>query len=128
MVKREAFIFLFVGSATVLTDLVVYNLLLLSMAIGTNVAKGIGFVAGLLLSYVANKNLTFGHTSHQPGSLGRYLTIYAVTLSINVVVNAAMLEILTNWSHAITSAFMIATGASAALNFLGMKYFVFRTG
>ena len=127
MIKREAFIFLFVGSATVLTDLVVYNLLLLSMAIGTNVAKGIGFVAGLL-SYVANKNLTFGHTSHQPGVLDVIFLFMLSPFRSMWIVNAAMLEILTNWSHAITFAFIIATGASAALNFLGMKYFVFRTG
>ena len=79
MIKREAFIFSLCWFRHRIDRPSGLQSALLSMAIGTNVAKGIGFVAGLLLSYVANKNLTFGHTSHQPKSLGRYLSVYAVT-------------------------------------------------
>jgi len=126
MIRREAIIFLFVGSATVVTDLAVYDLLLWSEVVDTHLAKGISFVMGLLLSYTANRTLTFGHANHKPGSLGRYLFVYAITLAVNVVVNAVMLTILAQMSSALVFAFIVATGASATLNFLGMKFFVFR--
>ena len=126
MIKREAVLFLFVGSATVLTDLLCYNLLLWLNFSSVNLAKGLGFLAGLAFSYAANKKLTFAHTQHETGSLPRYLILYSITLGVNVIVNAIALHGLQNWSEVVTLAFIIATGASASLNFLGMKFFVFR--
>ena len=126
MIKREAVLFLFVGSTTVLTDLLCYNLLLWQNFCSINLAKGLGFLAGLAFSYAANKKLTFAHTQHEKGSLPRFLILYSITLVVNVIVNAIVLNSLQNWSKVVAFAFIIATGASASLNFLGMKFFVFR--
>jgi putative flippase GtrA len=48
-----------------------------------------------------------------------------LTLSINVYANSLLLSALTERPYSVQAAFVIATGLSATLNFIGMKYFVF---
>jgi putative flippase GtrA len=49
-----------------------------------------------------------------------------MTLGTNVLINALALKLLADISAAIQLAFVLATGVSACLNFIGMKLFVFR--
>ena len=126
MIKRDFFIFLFVGGLTVSFDFLAYQGLILTEAVDVGTAKAFGFVAGSLFSYFANRIWTFGRKKHVSGSVWRFCVVYVSTLVVNVFVNSLALMILIDVWNAIQAAFVIATGASAALNFLGMKYFVFK--
>ncbi|MGY1449117.1 GtrA family protein [Pseudomonas chlororaphis] len=127
MIKRELAIFLVVGSLTVLIDYLTYRGLVWTGWMNIDLAKAVGFLTGTLFAYFANKVWTFGHKEHAPGSIWRFALLYAITLSANVLVNAGCLALLNTASIAVQIAFLIATGVSAALNFLGMKLFVFKT-
>ena len=124
MIKRELGIFLIVGSLTVLVDYLVYRGVIW---VGVDVAKGIGFLTGTLFAFIANRFWTFGHKSHAPGSAWRFIFLYLSTLLVNVAVNALALKVMTDTMTAVRLAFLIATGVSASLNFLGMKFFVFKS-
>ena len=124
MIKRELGIFLIVGSLTVLVDYLVYRGVIW---IGVDLAKGIGFLTGTLFAFIANRFWTFGHKSHAPGSAWRFIFLYLSTLLVNVAVNALALKVMTDTMTAVRLAFLIATGVSASLNFLGMKFFVFKS-
>ena len=126
MIKREIGIFLIVGSLTVLVDFGVYWSLVWFGATGVGMAKAIGFLVGTLFAYFANRFWTFGHKSHVPGSLWRFAALYGATLGANVLVNSLALKFFADATAAIHFAFLLATGISAALNFLGMKLFVFK--
>ena len=125
MIKRELLIFLIVGSLTVLVDFLTYRGLMAIFATPTATAKGIGFVTGTIFAYFANRFWTFGHRTHARSSIARFALLYAVTLGINIGVNATSLSLLDNMPHKLQLAFLLATGVSAVLNFLGMKFFVF---
>ncbi|WLG43455.1 GtrA family protein [Pseudomonas sp. FP1740] len=127
MIKRELAVFLVVGSLTVLIDFLTYRGLVWTGWMNVDLAKAIGFLTGTLFAYFANKVWTFGHQEHAPGSVWRFALLYAITLSTNVLVNAACLALLSTMSIAVQIAFLIATGVSAILNFLGMKLFVFKS-
>lgn len=131
MIRRELGIFLIVGSLTVLVDFAIYRTLLWSAALNINVnidiAKATGFIAGTLLAYFANRFWTFGHKSPAAGSAWRFVVLYASTLAANVVINSLALNLFSDSTAAIQLAFLVATGVSASLNFVGMKVFVFRT-
>jgi len=127
MIKRELGIFLIVGSLTVLVDFSVYRGLVWTSVIGVDLAKGIGFLTGTLFAYFANRFWTFGHKSHEAGSGWRFVLLYLSTLMANIVVNALALKVMAASMAAIQFAFLFATGVSAALNFLGMKFFVFKS-
>jgi putative flippase GtrA len=89
-------------------------------------AKATGFLIGTLFAYFANRFWTFGHKPHVPGSVWRFAVLYASTLGANVLINSLALKLFTDEIAAIPLAFLVATGVSASLNFLGMKFFVFR--
>ena len=126
MIKKELTAFIVVGALTVLVDLAVYRGLVLFDLLTTNRAKAAGFVVGMIFAYFSHKVWTFSHKSHKPGAVWRYVLLYASTLGVNVMVNAYALLAAGEFEHVILLAFLLATGTSTVLNFIGMKYFVFR--
>lgn len=125
MIKRELTIFLIVGCLTVLVDFLSYRALNEFGLFDINMAKAAGFLTGTLFAYFANRFWTFGHKSHISGSAWRFVFLYAGTLCANVLINALVLKLFANTVVAFEVAFLVATGVSACLNFLGMKFFVF---
>jgi putative flippase GtrA len=125
MIRRELAVFLVVGVTTVLIDYGTYRGLAWG-GVAVDVAKATSFLIGTVFAYVANKAWTFGHTRHAPGSLWRFALLYALTLGANVLINATALRALADSLFAVQAAFLLATGTSAILNFLGMKFFVFQ--
>ena len=116
--------FLIVGTVTVIIDYSFYCYLL-SIGLSIYLAKGIGFFTGTIFSYFANKFWTFSNVKKKSASLWRFILTYALNLVINVTLNTSILYMLVPSSFSIIFAFVFATGISATLNFLGMKYFVF---
>ncbi|MBF7143484.1 MULTISPECIES: GtrA family protein [Pseudomonas] len=117
--------FLLIGSLTVVIDFLAYKGLLAVSMVPVGVAKTTGFIAGTIFSYCANKVWTFGHANHVRGSVWRFAVLYIVTLLVNVNVNSFFLEEFAGMRLTIVAAFLVATGVTAVLNFLGMKFFVF---
>lgn len=125
MIKRELIIFLIVGTLTVLIDFLTYRGLSVA-AVNIETAKAIGFLAGTVFAYIANRFWTFGRKTHTSGTLFRFILLYGATLISNVVINMLALALFKNIPGVIQIAFLWATAVSASLNFLGMKLFVFK--
>jgi putative flippase GtrA len=126
MITRELAIFLVVGASTVLIDFISYRGLIGFQVMEVDMAKATGFLAGTLFAYFAHRFWTFGQKPHTSGSAWRFSALYTSTLCANVLINAFALAMLADVDGAILLAFVLATGVSACLNFLGMKLFVFR--
>jgi putative flippase GtrA len=125
-VKREAGIFLIVGGLTVLLDFLTYRALVWTTWTGIDAAKAIGFLTGTVFAYFANRAWTFGSARHASGSAPRFIVLYALTLGANVLVNALTLSAGKGIAGIVEVAFVLATGVSATLNFIGMKFYVFK--
>ena len=126
MIKREIVIFLIVGSLTVLLDFITYRGLVSLHLLNVDLSKAIGFITGTVFAYFANRFWTFNHRSHIAGSAWRFIIVYTITLGTNVLINSVALTGLASVMAAVQIAFLLATGVSATLNFIGMKYFVFK--
>lgn len=124
---REFGIFLIVGSLTVAVDYSLYSLLLGLNTFSVDFAKGLGFLGGTLFAYLANRHWTFKRPTPVKGSLLRFFLLYASTLLVNVVINKGCLALAPVGQASFAFAFLLATGVSAMLNFLGMKYLVFHS-
>lgn len=124
MLGKQALRFLAVGGLTALVDFVTYRLLLV-LDVSITPAKVAGFVLGTTLSYLLNRAWTFGAGHH---AVGRFLALYAFTLVVNVAVNAGAVAALADVSGQITLAWLLAQVVASALNFLGMRHFVFARG
>lgn len=64
MLKKELPVFIIVGLLTVLVDFLVYRLLVIFDIANVDLAKAIGFVAGTVFAYFANRFWTFSHKEH----------------------------------------------------------------
>lgn len=127
MIRKEASIFLIVGTLTVVVDFFSYHLLLW-LGVMYSIAKASGFIVGTVFAYFVNRYWTFGHVEHAPNSMFRFVVLYAITLGANVLVNQGVLVLFGHSSVDVNFAFLIATTVSAVLNFIGMKFFVFKVG
>lgn len=116
--------FIVIGLGSVAVDLLVYNGLSGSMP--GFVAKGISFVAGMLPGFVGNKFWAFQSARKTVSEPLVYAGLYAVTLCVNVGVNAAVLAVL--GEPARLFAWFVATGTTTVLNYLGLRLIAFRKG
>jgi putative flippase GtrA len=125
---REIAVFLPVGGTAVLIDVMAYAVLL-GLAVPSAPAKAAGFCAGAVWAYHANKRLTFRADKGRPLP---FVSVYLGSLVLNVALNAVVITCavalgVQGWL-AITAGFLVATAASAAANFMGMRLMVFRKG
>lgn len=123
---REVVVFLPVGGAAVALDAIAYAALL-SLGVPSAPAKATGFCAGALWAYHANKRLTFRAEHARPL---RFVAVYLASLALNVALNAFILFCAASLSIQgwlpVAVGFLVATGASATANFIGMRLMVFR--
>lgn len=127
MIKREIYVFLMVGIMTALVDFSIYITLIWTNIFDTDIAKATGFLSGSLFAYFANRIWTFGHALRTSGEIKRFIFLYISTLMVNILVNELVIRIMVESPAVINIAFIIATGLSASMNFIGMKFIVFKT-
>ncbi len=122
--QKQIFKFLIVGTLTVLIDYIFYYLFLFFLS--TTFAKGISFIIGAVFAFIANKIYTFNYNQFSKKSIIFFVLLYLLSLFVNIAVNDFCLLILTNSILKIEISFIISTSVSALINYLGMKYFVFK--
>jgi putative flippase GtrA len=131
-IKHELAIFLIIGLLTVAIDFLLYRVLINFNLLGINsvkLAKGLSFIGGTIFAYFANNFWTFNQQRTRARSFVRFILVYLLGLGANVTANHFSIiwleTILPTTEIILLIAFIFATGVSATLNFLGMKFFVF---
>jgi putative flippase GtrA len=118
--------FLVVGVLSVLVDLSLYSALATEAGLAINVAKAISYLAGVVVGFVLNKRWTFESSRQSWQEAMTYLSLYGVTLVVNVAGNYAVLSLLGADQRPV--AYIFATGMTTVLNFIGMRLVTFRQG
>lgn len=119
-IKKELKRFLVAGLSAVGTDLASYYILLDFLS--HDVAKGISFLLGTVVAYIINKYWTFEKHEKSYTEILKFAVLYSVTLGANVMTNKIVLEM----TEIVFLAFLVATGVSTVLNFIGQKWWVFK--
>ena len=125
LLEYEVTRFLIVGGTTVLIDLIFYFILIYT-GFDTPLSKGISFSIGTVFAYFANRNYTFKSSTAGFFKFSVFTLLYLSTLVVNVVSNEIVLNLTSQIYGSLMIAFIIATSLSATLNFIGMKYIVFK--
>ncbi len=118
--KREIIRFIFAGFSAVGTDFVIYFILI--NVLSNSFSKIISFVCGTIVAYLINKYWTFEKHKKSLIEMFKFFFLYLLTLSVNVITN----KIFLNNFNLVYFSFLIATGISTILNFIGQKWWVFR--
>lgn len=137
--KAQIIKFTFVGAVAALADLSFYYLFLQilpefiwSSLNNETLAKGLSFIIGTTVTYYLNKFWTWKKKGRSTERVLKFLGLYAVTLLINVGVNSMLLYLFHyyqdfyNVPNKYLIAFVGAAGASACVNFIGQKFWVFK--
>lgn len=126
MIRRELATFIVNGCVSVAIAYSVY-LVLVHNGLVIVVANGTAYVAGMAYGFFAHKRLTFRNRSEVfIRMLVCYVLLHIGTLLVNVGINFVALDMLRGLPGELSVAFMVAIACSTALNFLGLKYWVFK--
>ncbi len=115
--KREMLLFLIVGAIATSVDFFVY-FVLVDFEVSKELAKSISFLGGVLVGYLGNVKVTFYDAVPRPS---RYFFVYTLSLLINVSINSITYSVSENG----LISWILATASSTALNYLGLRHFVF---
>jgi putative flippase GtrA len=118
--KKELKRFLVAGFGAVGTDLFLYYIFLDYLS--SNISKGISFLVGTIVAFVINKYWTFEKHDKSFKEIILFGILYGATLVINVLTNKLVLD----YTSIVLLSFLVATGVSTVLNFIGQKFWVFK--
>lgn len=124
MWRKQISRFLLVGFTGVMIDLFAY-FLLLKGGVPVAISKASSFIIGMFFGYHAHRFWTFSSSHRSFKQAGKFILMYFFALLVNVSINSAVLTFIPLPPYSYFFAFVLATMASASLNFLGMKFFVF---
>jgi putative flippase GtrA len=122
---KQSINFLLIGLVTVLVDYSTYRSLIF-FEYNISIAKSIGFALGTIFSFIANRNITFNVKNNFFGHLIKFSMLYFTSMMFNLFVNSISLGLFKNSNLKVQISFILATITSATINFVGMKYFVFK--
>jgi putative flippase GtrA len=125
VVSSQLKFFLIIGLVTVFIDYLTYQSLIFFFS-NTSIAKSISFVFGTVFSFLANRKITFNVKSNFFRHLIKFSILYFTSMMSNVFVNSISLGLFHNTNWKLQISFIFATIISATINFLGMRYFVFK--
>lgn len=118
---KEILRFLVGGGSAVITDFIGYHVMC-GLGLDVNLSKAISYVMGAAVGFVINKLWTFQSKRFRMSEIVIYILLYAFSAGINTLVN----HIFLNLTGIKLVAFLIATGFSTVINFIGQKFIVFR--
>ena len=87
-----------------------------------NISKALSFLLGTVVAFVINKYWTFEKDEKSYKEIMKFGVLYSLTLGANVMTNKIILE----YTTLVFLAFLVATGVSTVLNFIGQKWWVFK--
>ena len=122
--------FALIGGFCALLDLGTYTLerkLGMDYAPWDTVARAISFIVGTTTAYFLNRKFTFSAGRKEgAGQIGGFVLLYTVTFFVAVGMNALMLAVLPEMAWKATLAWAISQGTATAINFVMLKWVVFR--
>jgi len=138
--QKQMIKFTLIGILAVVVDLICYYILLnllpeklLTIISNEAFAKAISFICGMTVTYTLNKFWTWKQNNHSRKRIVKFALLYGLSLIINVVVNSVLLFVLHEYEslfdlpYKYFIAFVGATGVSASINFIGQKFWVFKS-
>ena len=120
---RQAARFVIVGLANTLCGLAVIYGAKYFLGLGDVTANALGYGVGLAVSFVLNKNWTFGYEGPVAAALLRYLIVFLTAYGLNLMAVVTLIE---QWSVNSYVAQALGVIPYTVSFFLMAKYFAFR--
>jgi putative flippase GtrA len=129
ILKHQLASFTGVGIFSLGIDALSYAFMINFTSLGMNFSKGASFFLGTLNSYFFNRSITFRSSIHHASGLSKHLSVYGFSAASNIFMNNFIFQALESigFPYAILFGFLSATAISVIINFIGLKFFVFKS-
>lgn len=115
-------LYLLIGGLSVAIDWSLF--VSLKLLLGDLYAKFISYLAGAANSYFLNRNYTFGSSREHRKAIAKFLLLYLMSAIFNISIFSLLSEIFgVTYLELI---FVTSVILCIVLNYLGMRYFVFK--
>lgn len=120
--RNQMLKFIVTGFCGLFSDVAVYRLLV-QLGIHVTPAKALGCVTGTVVVFFINRAWTFSTTQRSMAQIFRFALLYGSTIVLNTTLNTLALRVVPNpWQVA----FVFATAITTMINFVGLKFVVFK--
>ena len=124
-ISSKFIIFLMGGVLSFSLDWISFLIMITFFGIEFNISKLISFLLGTLFAFYFNSRFTFRKNLYII-NFYKFLSIYFFSMTINILIFSQFSSRdLPNLELRIFMGLLIATTASASMNYFGIKYFVF---
>tara|TARA_B110000003_G_scaffold173050_1_gene172640 strand:- start:332 stop:715 length:384 start_codon:yes stop_codon:yes gene_type:complete len=120
-ITKQFFSFFSIGIVSFIIDFTFYNIFFYTFQIDVNLSKALSYIMGFLNSYVLNKKITFKSQSKGFREPIAFLFLYLSSMVVNYYAHKFLIEIYSGYIP-----FFGATSLSVIINFLGLKFLVFK--
>jgi putative flippase GtrA len=118
--------FLFIGTIAVCLDWGFYLTLTNFFGVEAVLAKVISYIIGTVFSFIANGRIVFQADLARANFL-RHLLLYALSLLVNTLAFGSLKSFFSSDSStSLAAPLLTATFASTVINFVGMRFWVFK--
>lgn len=115
-----------VGMIAVSLDWVIYLALTNFLGLGAVLSKSLSYIIGAMFAFIANGRLVF-QSDLVPVNFLKHLLLYTFSLLANTLVFAFLKSNFSfDSSMILGTALLLATFVSTVINFVGMRYWVFK--
>lgn len=121
-INTDFYKFLITGILVVFIDGLFYFLLTLLEFTSFQIAKRISFLIGAFFAFILNRNYVFLYKKRNFSQVLYFVILYIMSFFVNSFVHDYILVI----SNISLMSFIFATAVSATLNYLVMKFFIFK--
>jgi len=122
--------FCFVGGIATLIDFIIFNISAFFLGNGflmPQLARILGIGISMIWNFTMNRNITFNAKDGKIKSqITKWLIVYGITSLVNIIIFSIVINIIGNsfWERNI--AFVLGTGISLILNFIGSLLWAFK--
>ena len=120
-ITKQFFSFFSIGIVSFIIDFTFYNIFFYVFKIDVNLSKAFSYIMGFINSYVFNKKITFKSQAKGFREPIAFLFLYLSSMVVNYFTHKFLIEFYSGYIP-----FFGATSLSVIINFLGLKFLVFK--
>ena len=127
--KHQVIFYFLCGALSTSCDFAIYYLLYHN-DVQLDIAKGSSFLIATFISYFLNKYITFKTLNRSFMEFTNFVVVHLVSMVIDVGTNRLFLLLLSYFivgQNKFFLSFVLATGCSVTSNFIGQKFWVFKS-
>lgn len=119
---RTLFRFISVGIVLIIVDSSIYYISYAHLDFALFISKGLAYCIGVVTSFLLNKFWTFQQKGFSSIEIIKFISLYIVTLVLNVAINQLVFEV----TKSLVIAYLSSLSICTLINYIVQRYYIFK--